>query len=196
MYRSFLSCVFVLCSGILGSAVHTGGAHASGITLELEPTINIVTPGVVVGVDVVVGRLGNGVEPSVGAFDLDVAFDPLEFAPLGVDFGLLLGDPASLEALTDVDLSVAGIVDFAEVSLLTPAQLDALQPAEFTLARVNFESLINGVTNFALVGDQRVDDAFGNKLPIPSPAPHTLVLLGGWGLIMFRRMSCRVSALR
>jgi hypothetical protein len=84
--------------------------------------------------------LNAGGPPSLGAFDLDVSFDPSVLLPLDVAFGPFLGDPSLLEALTDFNF-FPGLVDLAEVSLLLPEELDALQRASFPLATLVFDRI-------------------------------------------------------
>ncbi len=169
----------------LGFAAALLAAPSAGaVVLTLKPSAATVSAGDALDVDVIVSELGAGVPPSVGAFDLDVAFDSLLFAPTGVDFGPFLGDPLT-EALTDFSFAVDGIVDFAEVSLLSPAELDALQPAEFLLATLHFTALADGSGSFGFAGERRVDDAFGAKLPIPAPGV-ALLLASGLLLIPWR----------
>ncbi|MDQ2696515.1 MAG: cohesin domain-containing protein [Pseudomonadota bacterium] len=162
-------------------------AAGTAITLNLLPSAATVTAGDMIDVDVLVSGLGAGAPPSVGAFDLDVAFDPVIFTPVDVVFGPFLGDPLLLEALTDFSFAVAGIVDFAEVSLLSAAALDALQPASFVLATLSFAAQADGSGAFRLVGDRRVDDPFGNKLAVPVPVAAALLGAGLLALAGVRR---------
>lgn len=152
-------------------------AAAAAITLTLEPQVVAFNAGEIVDVDVVVGNLGEFMPPSVGAFDLTVAFDDSVLLPLDVDFGLLLGDPSLFEAIAGFDASAAGLVEFAEVSLLSPDDLDALQPASFRLATLQFLALADGRGAFAFVGDLRVDDPFGIKFDVIGEPPAAALAL-------------------
>jgi hypothetical protein len=151
------------------------------ILLSLVPSSATVTTGNTVDVDVIISGLGN--PPSVGTFDLDIGFNTAILAPTAVTFGAFLGDPALFEALTAFDFGTPGRVEFAEVSLLSPSELDALQQSSFSLATLSFSAIANGTSPFFFAGNQIVDDAFGNKLPIPEPA--TVLLLAA-GLIALR----------
>jgi hypothetical protein len=157
--------------------------HASAIVLVLTPSVTDVSVGGAVNVDVTISGLNSGAPPSVGAFDLDVSYDPAVLNPTGVTFGPFLGNPALFEALTDFNFLTPGIVDFAEVSLLSAAQLDAMHPSSFRLATLSFLGIANGTSAFALVNDVRVDDAFGVKLAVPEPATALLMALGLLGLV-------------
>lgn len=95
-------------------------------------------------VDIVV----SGLDTLLGAWDLDLLYDPNVFVPLLVPpsgFGGLLGDVFLGDAIGGVDTSTPGVINFFEVSLLTSLGLDALQgdpPGsgdvldEFTLATI------------------------------------------------------------
>jgi hypothetical protein len=168
---------------------------ALAIPLGFVPVAATVMPGDSLDFAVVVSGTAAGSGPSVGAFDLDVSFDPAILSPTGVGFGPWLGDPALFEALTDFFFSV-GVIDLAEISLLSPAELDALQPDSFVLATLSFEALGPG-TSPLIFSEVLVDDAFGAKLAIEAgagsvtvvPEPCTLALLGAslTGLGAWRR---------
>jgi len=139
-------------------------------------------------VDVVVSGLGR--PPSVGAFDLEVVFDPVILSSTGVTFSSFLGDAVLLEALTDFRF-LPGSVELAEVSLLLSAELDALQPANFTLATLSFSALTSGSTTLTF-SEITLDDAFGNLLigqkAVPEPPTS---LLTGAGLTLLNAVVSR-----
>ena len=150
-------------------------APAGPITLSAIPSSTSVSPGGVVSVSVFISGLER--PPAVGAFDLSLAFNSLLLSPTTVVFGPFLGDPSFFEALTAFDFSTPGIAEFAEVSLLTPGELNALQPPGFPLATLSFNGLGTGSIGFSFA-NVRVDDAFGNKLAIVIPEPATIALAG------------------
>jgi len=181
-----------------------GLTPALAASLSFTPTSQSVGIGQPVTVQITVDGLGAGMAPSVGAFDLDVTFDPAVLLPTAVDFGLLLGDPDALEALTSSSLS-SGLIDLAEVSLLAPSDLDALQPSSFTLATLSFISLAVGTSPLAFT-QAFVDDAFAARIALDVtggtvdvaappggavPMPASLVLLGAamaaWLVVTRRR---------
>src|SRR6266702_2570133 len=127
--------------------LNTQPVHA--IFLSLVPSSATVTTGNTVNVNVIISGLGN--PPSVGAFDLNVGFNPAIFAPTAVTFGAFLGNPDLFEALTAFDFSTPGRVEFAEVSLLSPSELDALQRSSFLLAILSFTAISNGASPFIFV---------------------------------------------
>ena len=169
------------------SLICSAPPRAEAIQLSLVPSSATASIGELVAVDAIVSGLGSGLPPSVGAFDLDVAFAPEVFEPVGITFGPFLGDPLLFEAFTSFDFGTPAIVDFAEVSLLAAADLDALQPSTFSLATLMFIAISDGQSTFRFVGERRIDDAFGNKLAIPEPPTVVLAGLGVLGLLWRRR---------
>ena len=109
-----------------------GAQSARAIMIDFTPLIGG-------AVDIVISDRGSEI---VSAYDLDVAYDPLGLDPIGVTFGNLLGGPFG--SLQDVDLSITGIVDLAELSLLSDAALAGLQPDDFVLATIDFDVLDQG----------------------------------------------------
>src|SRR5262249_5660910 len=169
------------------------------ISLDFGPAAQTVTLGTTVDVAVVIAGPGAGGPPSLGAFDLDVSFDPSVLSPVGVPFGPCRGDPGLLEAEAGSTL-LPGVVDFFAVSLLAAADLDALQPASFTLATLSFGA--TGLGSSALTfAEVIMGDAFAAPLsvvpgsgsvtvvPRAVPEPTTWALLGSGlaGLAWWRR---------
>lgn len=170
-------------------AIASSSAWAA--VLFLEPADSTTTPGGSVSIDVMISGLGAGSPPSVGAFDLTLAYEPELLQLTGAGFGALLGDP-DLEAVTSIVPS-AGSINLAEISLLDPAVLDALQGSSFSLATLTFQAIGPGTAHLAFA-DALVGDAFGSVVPIdafrgatiavgttsPIPEPNTrpLYLIG------------------
>jgi len=167
--------------------------------LSFSPSSQTASGGQTVTVDIVISGLSAGAPPSVGAFDLDVSFDPAILLPIDVTFGSFLGTPG-IDALTDFLLS-PGVVDLAEVSLLAPINLDA-HPASFSLATLSFVAVGVGTSPLAF-SQIVVDDAFGDKIPttgvdgsitgIPEPAS---ALLSGAGLLLIALARCWLRSIR
>src|SRR5690349_9097493 len=111
---------------------------AASISWDLVPSAVTVFQGQSVTADVVISGKAVGSAPSIGAIDFDVTFDPTILSPTNVTFGPFLGNPGLFEALTDFKF-LPGVVDFAEASLLSPAQLDTVQPASFSIATLSFK---------------------------------------------------------
>src|SRR5262249_4631591 len=107
----------------------------------------------IVGNAVTVDLFASILDPdiSIGSFDLFVEYDADIVGAADVDFGPYLGDPMALTALTRIDLSsVLGELEAAEDSLLSPADLTALQdPVRslgFTLATITFVAQASGIS--------------------------------------------------
>jgi hypothetical protein len=174
------------------------------VLIELLPADQTVSQGDAVVVDVLISDHGAGAAPSVGAFDLDVAFDPSILVPTAVTFGPFLGDPLLLEAVSGFAL-LPGLLDFFETSFLLPAELDALQPEPLLVATLSFIAAGPGTTSL-IFSDIILGDAFGDPLaatassgsvtvtPGAIPVPGTLPLLAPGLLIVLlgrRNRGCR-----
>jgi hypothetical protein len=175
----------VLLASILTACLGGVGADpVLAVSIDFVPVSQTVFPGQPVTVSLIISGLGAGAPPSLGAFDLDVTFDPTILTPTAAEFGVLLGDPARFEALTAAAF-LSGIVDLAAVSLLAPIALDALQPASFVLANIMFMTLAEGSSS--LIFSQGIlSDAFGRELSAAVgtgsvqvvPEPTSLLLVG------------------
>jgi hypothetical protein len=136
-------------------------------------------------VDISISGLGSGGAPSVGAFDLDLFFDPALLAVSTVTWGTGL-DIFGLGSIRAATLS-SGLLNLFELSLDTPSAVDALQPTAFLLASIAFDGLGTGASPLSL-SINAVGDANGASLPtsvfygsvsntVPEPATFALCLL-------------------
>jgi len=141
-----------------------------------------------VTVDIVLSDLAGEV---VSAYDLDVIYDDSVVLATGVSFSGMLGDPLLWEVFQDADLSVAGLVDLAELSLLSDAALLALQGGDSVIvASIEFEAIASGISPLGFVFDafndvkglraQPLDLAVegGSVSAIPEPGSFLLFLAG------------------
>lgn len=139
-------------------------APAGAVSISFVPASISAAVGGQIAVDVVVGGLGDGAPPSLGSYDLDLGFDSSRLAFDSFDFGALLGGPAaSLQSAG----AVAGSVDVAEVSLLLPSALDALQGESVAIGTARFTVLAAGESEIA-VGQAILGDGLGNPLRVGS----------------------------
>jgi len=167
-----------LCNSVILSVMLVAPLSAS-VLLSFQPSSAVASNGSPLAVDVVISGLG--LPPEVGSFDVFVGYNPALLSPVDVTFGLLLGDPLLFEALTASDISsVPGVVEGAEVSLLTTTDLDLRQSASFTLFTVDFMGIGNGAVAFKYLGGP-VDDGngvliYGTKTVIPEV--HSSLLVG------------------
>jgi len=139
---------------------------ASAVSIALAPA-SLTPSGTSFTVDLIISGLGAGSAPSLGAFDVGIAFDPSFLGFSGATYGSQLG-AVPADAITGTT-SAAGLVRLAEISLLTPVELDTLQPAAFALATLSFDVLPGPISSGTLSFDGPIlSDALGGSLAIES----------------------------
>jgi hypothetical protein len=154
-------------------------AHGSPVLLRFDPAHQNVSLGDTVNVDVFLDRLTGDAPAAVGAFDLDVSFNPDILSFDSVTFGSGLGDSLRSSGVS------GGTIDIAAVSLLLPSDLHLLQPAEFVLATLSFNAVAKGTSDLAF-SQALLFDAFGLSLSavdgagsvaVSEPPTSSLVLI-------------------
>ena len=171
-------------------------AHSDPISIDLQPSVIGASTGDSISFDLVISGLEDSAPDSLGAFDISVGFDDSALSFSSYSLGSFLGDVGLSEAIDASSGALGGSVNVAEVSLLSAAGLDALQPGSFTLATLNFDvtSLALGaVTQLSLMPGGVLGDGFGASLTLAGsgvaavsnvPLPGTLMLLAstlfGW----------------
>jgi len=160
---------------------------SQSITIGFAPISQEILLGNPVTVNLFISGLGDFTSPSLGAFDLDILYDPAILSFSSYALGAYLGDIGLGEAW---DLSMgevsAGDVNLAEFSLLLPDELNSLQPSSFTLASLTFNTLSLGTSNLGL-SITALGDEWGDPFPLIAtesgnvnvvPEPATLILVG------------------
>ena len=132
---------------------------ADAFTLSVVPQASTVGVGGTVSVDVVASDLVGGAAPSLGAYDLNLAFDPsvLSFGSISFGTGLSV---TGVESIQGSDLS-AGVINPFEVSFEDTADLNSLQADAFTLFTITFNAASAGTSLLSLsVNDLASADTF------------------------------------
>ncbi len=177
-------------------AILLGWAGSAGaILLSFAQSSLAVLEGDSFSVDLMVSELDNA---QVGEFDVDILYNPLQMSFASYALDNFLGDAAAGEAmdLSFGDPDSSGVIDLAELSLLSTEELATLQATSFRLATLNFTCLAMGTS---LIGLDTADtwlvggDGAGEALPLefgpevevrqtrgtePVPEPATMLLFG------------------
>jgi hypothetical protein len=157
-------------------ALFLGAPSAHAAMIGFSPVSQTVEVGDTLSVAIVVSDLGGEI---VSAYDLDVTYDTSILLATDVTFGSLLGDESFFEVFNDFDLSAPGVVDFAQLSLLSDFELMSMQPDSFVLAAIEFQAIGAGTSSLDFVEPLDivglgasiidVDPVSGSVTPIPEP---------------------------
>lgn len=177
--------------GIVGIVSLALAGAASAVGIAIEPVNQTVVLGQTVQTDIAFTDLAGEV---ISAYDLDLTYDPNLLAATGVTFTTALGEELFFEAFNDFDLTVAGVVDLAQLSLLSDAELAAIQPGDrITVATLVFDTLATGTSQLGFVFDAFNDVKGSNgavlpltvqtasirvSAPVPEPSSALLFLVG------------------
>ncbi len=151
---------------------------ANAALLSLQPDTTVASNGDTVSVSLMVSGLGEFGPDSLGAFDIFVNYDASVLSFADYSLGNFLGDLRGITALDVSSGDTGGAVNVAEISLLLPARLHALQPGEFFLASLSFNvfNLTPGAnTSLQILGGAVLANAAGTALPVATGAPATIV---------------------
>ncbi|MGH9886543.1 MAG: cohesin domain-containing protein [bacterium] len=172
-------------------------AHA--VTLVVTPSSQDAGVGTSVSVDVLVSGLVAGAPPSLGGFDLDIAFDPSILVLIGASLNAPLGGNAQFDFEVQGTASGA-VVNLFALSSLSDPELEALQGDEFTIATLIFNTLAPGTSpltlgNIVLTngagGSLPLQVAFNGEIVVPEPGTAIAVGLGLAALALVRRRARR-----
>jgi len=150
---------------VLAVLMITASVASADVILELQPSSQSVTPGSPIMVDINIAGLGD--PPSLGTFDINVAFDSTILSFDNFAFGdPVLGDqldPTGGGNTIGFANSGTGTVELFEVSLDSDTTLNTLQPASFTLGVLTFDTIGVGTSPLTL-SINVLGDADGNSL--------------------------------
>jgi hypothetical protein len=161
---------------LLACSVYTPLSHSA--LIELQPDTTFASNGGSFTLDLVVSGLGDFSPDSLGAFDISVGFDATALSFTSYVLGDFLGDIDLFEAIDGSAGDIGGAVNVAEVSLLSAAALDALQPDSFTLATLSFSVVDLSVgedTELLVLSGAELVDATGSLLSVTTSGPATVV---------------------
>ena len=180
-------------TAIAGLALMPGLGLANQVQLNFIPDSQSVLVGTTMQVAVGISLLNIGEPPSLGAYDLNVLFDPSLFGFSSVIFGdPVLGDQLDLFGLGNLQSATPGTgsVNLFELSFDSPADLDAFQAGDFTLFTLTFSALAAGTSPLSL-SVNALSDASGGPITFTAtdasatavgvtdtPEPSSVVLLG------------------
>jgi hypothetical protein len=180
----------------VGGALIAFERDAAAVSLSFDLPASTVGLGDTVDVAVTIQGLGDFAAPSLGALDLDIAFDSAILGVVVLASGGFLGTPG-VQTSIFADEPLPGVLDTREVSLLSPAALDALQPSAFAVGVISFQGLALGTSSLSF-SQADLSDAFalpigsvsvgaGSVTVVPEPGTVGLVLLGLVALASSRR---------
>jgi hypothetical protein len=158
---------------------------ASAATLALTPaSVGPVGLGTTIALDVVVGGVGGSASLCVGAYDLELTYDPSLVAFVGFAYNPFLGvDPGKV---IESSSGGGGVIDLDAVSLLPSSDLVKIQPASFAFGRITLRAVGSGVGLVSFTRSELVDADGVALLPISQlggsaleivPEPRVALLL-------------------
>ncbi len=186
---------------LIAVAVLVPGLAAAG-TLSISPSFRSVQIGTPVSVDLVY----EGIPPLVGAFDVDVRWNPGILNLTEVVFHDSLGDLSSVEDLWGESANGPGERNIFEVSLLSSQRLAELQGAgPIVFATIHFDTIGTGISavEFPITPhrEMTITNDLGSVMtstfvdggvevteapPVPEPAGIVLLLSGAGAIAWFR----------
>lgn len=136
------------------------GASAAN-QISILPRIEYVNVGALAEIDISASLPLGGIDGSIGAFDLDVLFDPALLSFASVTFGSAL-DPLAMGSIRGTSNNL-GRANLYEISLDSITDLVDNQPREFILATITFRAIGVGIGELNLTLNA-LADASGRPL--------------------------------
>lgn len=136
------------------------------VVVQVVPASQNATLGATVSVQVAISGLGVNSPPSLGAYDLNIGFDPTILQFTNSAYGdPTLGDQLNLAGLGSIQSTTPGngTVEVFELSLDSINDLNNLQAPAFVLVTLTFQALKTGTSPMS-VTINALSDAFGNGL--------------------------------
>ncbi|MDF2177047.1 cohesin domain-containing protein [Aliiglaciecola sp. CAU 1673] len=153
---------------ILRNLLFLAGLGIPGVGLatpiiSIDPTVSFGSIGDTITVDILWD--GSADPEYLGAWDVDIAFDPTILSFSGAVFGFGVDSLGCFPGITcDALLLGPGLLDIFELSLDDAATLMANQDVlgnMFLLASISFDAIANGTSSLAFIGQSL---AFGDEL--------------------------------
>ena len=170
-------------------------ALASAATITLESSSLEINVGDSFYVNIGISGLGNGVDPSLGAFSTNINYDPTIISFTAIDYGNYLGD-IDIEADTWCYESIPGVLYVDEISFLGTEELNTLQPDNFILATLSFTAITFGQSGLSC-NEIVLSDAYAFEIPAnaissnvnvnPVPVPASFLFFGSGIIVMMLR---------
>jgi|WetSurMetagenome_2_1015567.scaffolds.fasta_scaffold68406_2 hypothetical protein len=175
---------------------YVGSAHA--VVLTLDPTSVNVEVGKTFNIGInslFYTEYNGGGSTAIGAWDVNLSYNPSQMAFVGASFGTGLGDSTRLSGV----IGGGGLVNLEEISLETAQWLIDNQPNPLLLATLTFECLnpgnslielsVNGVLdeNGSSLGVLPVFPVSVTQAAVPEPSTIMLIVTGLLGVGVLRK---------
>jgi len=188
---------------IVFAFIFSCSSHAT-LIFWLDPSLQDAETGDSVQVTLYASGLGDGVPPSLGAFEVDLTYDDAVLSLTSFTALNNLGDIGLFEAIDTSIGDFGGTIGLAVTSLLFPFELDPLQGETVALVDLFFsvdnlgadEHTVVGfgqtVLGFDGGGDRFLDTSTQNAIigtvaQVPEPSTIAVFALGLMGLMLRRK---------
>ncbi len=171
--------------------------------ITVSPASQTSPPGSTAAVQITIAGLGLHSAPSLGAYDLNVAFNPAILSFTGLTFGdPLNGDQLDISgtgSISDFSILSPGLLEFYEISLDSSTLLDTQQLDHFVLATLRFSTLAPGISPLTPSLNSAGDSVGASLAPslvagqiavIQTPEPGTI------GLLLIGTLLCPIERMR